>query len=339
MKLSQRLADFFPSPNVCLYYFLGSLSFIYLYYHQVFYDVTFYEKNMGGLYYILSFEAIKPIQYRLLIPFIFKAIKIIFPFAPDKAVFFVMITVIMFFTLVLFYNVLNFYFADKKINSWLALVLIYPMAWNYLILNQMFEFTDFANLFFTFAAFYLILKKRNILLLLTFFIGGINHYSIGFLIVMYVLFNLKDLFKPKTIIYTAAMALIFILQMKIFDFIFAANTGFYIILHYDYNFISFAIMPANIVIRNTLMFFGGMHLFILYFFISGRWKAFNTKYLYINLTIIPYVIIIFLIQTSLEARNYITAIPFVTILFLMFFSTQKNSFLKPLDAIKSQNPS
>jgi hypothetical protein len=86
------------------------------------------------------------------------------------------------------------------------------------------------------------------------------------------------------------------------------------------------------------MFFGGIHLFILYFFISGRWKAFNTKYLYINLTIIPYVIIIFLIQTSLEARNYITAIPFAVILFLMFFSTQKNSFLKPLDAIKTGNP-
>lgn len=54
MKLSQRLADFFPSPNVCLYYFLGSLSFIYLYFHQVFYDVTFYEKNMVRLEHWLS---------------------------------------------------------------------------------------------------------------------------------------------------------------------------------------------------------------------------------------------------------------------------------------------
>lgn len=337
MKFTQKLSSFFPALNVCIYYLLSSLGFCYIYFHRIYYNADFYEKNMGGIYYILTFEGLKPNQFRLLIPFLFKALKTLLPFLHDKTAYFAMTLFISFFTIVFFYNILNVYFSNRNINQWLAMILFYPMIWQYIILNQMFEFTDFANLFFIMAGYYLILKKRNMMLLLTFAIGGYNHDSIGFLIVMYLLFHIKDLFKRQTIFYAAAMVLIFIVEKRINELIFISNPGVSFRLNYMQNLEYFATLPVHIVIRNILLFFGGLYFFVLYFFFSGKWKNFKTEYLYINLTVIPYIIIIFCIHTLFEARNYITAIPFMIILFLMFFSTQKNSFLKPIDTIKSEN--
>ncbi|RPI17196.1 MAG: hypothetical protein EHM58_10065 [Ignavibacteriae bacterium] len=336
MNLQEKVKSFFPSLSVCIYYMMSSLSFCYIYFHKQFFNVTFYEQNTGGIYYILSLEAIKPNQFRLLIPYLYKAFKTVFFFVPDKAAFFIIIVVITFITLVIFYNILNVYFDNKKINQWLTFILFYPMLWQFMVLNQIFDFTDFANFFFIFVGYYCIIKNYNKTLLLFFTLGTFNHDSIGFLIVMYVLFNIKDIFKQKTIFYTIAMAAIFIIVKKVLETIFASNLGISFRLNYEYNYNQFFDMPMHIVVRNVFLTFGGLHLFVLYFFISGRWKKFNTKYLYITFTLILYVIIIFLIHTTFEARNYMTAIPFIMILFLLFFTTQKNSFLKPVKEIQRQ---
>jgi len=201
----------------------------------------------------------------------------------------------------------------------------------------MFEFTDFANILFILAGYYCIIKGYNKLLLFTFLLGTFNHDSTGFLVIMFILFNVKTVFKKEIIFYSILMMLIFVLVKLMMEKIFAPNPGLSFRLNYMFNISEFTNNPLHIVLRNVFLMFGGLHLFVIYFFVSGRWKRFNTKYLYITLTIVPYVIILFLIHTLFEARNYITAIPFVIILFLMFFSTQQNSFLKPLDAIKTDS--
>jgi hypothetical protein len=302
-----------------------------MYFHKIFYYVTFYEKNMQGIYYILSFEANKPNQFRLLIPFIFKAFKTAFFFVPDQPAYFAIILVLTFFTVVLFYNILNVYFENKNVNQWLAFIIFYPLVWHYLILNQMFEFTDFANLFFTFLGYYCVINNLRKTMLLVFLLGTFNHDSIGFLIVMFLLFNYKVIFKSDTIFYTAAMTAIFIIVKRVMEYVFEANTGVSFRFNYMHNISQFTDRPVHHVVRNIFLFFGGMHWFILYFFVSGLWKKFKTKYLYITLTIIPHIIIVFLIHTTFEARNYINVIPFILILFLYFISTQKYSFLKPLN--------
>lgn len=333
LSFGERIKNFFPPLSVCFYYLMSSLSFCYIYFHKQFFDLTFREQNTGGIYYILSFEAIKPNQFRLLIPLLFKAFKKVFFFIPDKAAFFIIILVITFLSLVIFYNILNTYFENKKINQWLAFILFYPMLWQFMIMNQIFDFTDFANFIFIFLGYYCIIKNYNKTLLLVFLIGAFNHDSIGFLIVMYVLFNIKEIFKWKTILYTVSMAVIFLVIKKVLENIFIANPGISFRWNYIYNFNEFFNKPVHIVFRNVFFAFGGLHLFVIYFFLSGKWKKYNTKYMYITLTIIPYAIILFLIHTTFEARNYITAIPYMTILFLLFFSTQKNSFLKPAEEV------
>ncbi len=213
------------------------------------------------------------------------------------------------------------------------------MAWQYFILTDMFEFTDFMNILFIFAGYYFIIKEYNWALLFTFVLGTFNHDSIGFLIPMYLLFNYKEIFTKRVIFNTVFMTVVIIAVRLMMLEIFKNNPNLSWRPNYIYNINSFVMYPSHRVVRNMVLFFGGMHFFVLYFFISGRWKKFRTKYLYMSFTIIPYVIIIFLIHTTLEARNYITAIPFIIIPFLLYFSTEKGSFLKPTEEILSKNTS
>ncbi len=329
MKVVHKIKALFPPLNVCIYYFLASISFCYLYFHDRFSNRTFHEENIGGMYWILTFKARVPNQFRLLVPFLLKGLKTVFPFVPDKALFLGIIICFMFFILVFFYNILNFYFAEKKINRWLAFVIIYPMFWHYQVLNQMFDFTDFAYFLFILIGFYFILNKNNKSLLLIFALGTLNHDSIGFLIIMFLLFNIKEIFKKETVFYASAMVIIFIFVKIVMQSIFVSNPGLSFRLNVGFNLSQFIDLPVYKIIINIILYFGGLHIFVLYFFLSGRWKRFKTKYLLINLTVIPYVLIIFLIHTTFEARNYISSSIFILLLFLMFFSTQKNSFLKP----------
>lgn len=329
MTFKEKLRNFFPSPSVCVYYLLASVTFCYIYFHRTFFKLTFWENDMGGIYHILSYDAIKPNQYRLFVPYIFKAFRFVFPFIHDRPAYFAIILVFTFLTLIIFYNILNVYFKNTNINSWLALIVFYPMAWQYIILNQMFEFTDFAYLLFVFAGYFAIIKKYDKTLLLIFLLGTFNHDSIGFLIVMYVLFNIKELLSKKVIINTVLMTIIFIGVKKIMEMIFINNPGLSFRFNYVYNTEAFFTMPPHIVVRNVIFTFGGIHFFVLYFFIAGKWKKFNTKYLYITLALFIHVLIVFLIHTTFEGRNYIAAIPYMLILFFLFLSTQKNSFIEP----------
>ena len=127
------------------------------------------------------------------------------------------------------------------------------------------------------------------------------------------------------------MAAIFIAVKIIMQYIFSANQGESFRFNYFFNFNQFFEQPVYKVIIYFVLYFGGLHLFVLYFFISGKWKLFELKYILINLTIIPYIAIIFLIHTTFEARNYIVGSIYIVMLFLLFFTTQKKTFLKAND--------
>jgi len=333
MDITQKIKNLFPPLSVCSYYLLTSISFCYLYFHDRFSHRTFHEENIGGLHWILTFKARVPNQFRLLVPLLFGGASHIFSFVPDKAIFLGMIIIMMLFILIFFYNILNFYFADKKINYWLAFIILYPMFWHYQILNQMFDFTDYAYFLFILMGYYCILNKNSKLLLVVFALGTLNHDSIGFLIVMYLFYNYRDILKAKTIFYSLSMAAIFIAVKILMQYIFINNPGEPFRFNYIFNFNQFFEQPVYKVLIYFFLYFGGLHLFVLYFFISGKWKRFKLKYILINLTIIPYILIIFLIHTTFEARNYIVGSIYILMLFLLFFTTQRYTFLKPNDKL------
>ena len=98
----------------------------------------------------------------------------------------------------------------------------------------------------------------------------------------------------------------------------------------------FYVLPLHIILRDLFFNFGGLHIFVIIFFLSGAWKKFRSPLLYANLVIFPYVISVFVNFSIEEIRNYVAIIPFVLIITLLFLSSFDNSFLKPVDRLFAQ---
>ncbi len=323
----------YPSLIIHIYYLLISVTFCYLYYHKFITDADFYgADSSGGIYAVLKYEAIKPIQYRLLIPFVFKAISVV-RIMPDKALFFVLTIGLTYFTLLSFYFLLNEYFTSKAHNCWLSPIIIYPMIWDYVIMNGQFFYMDFSVLLIIILGFHFIVTRQYNFLLLIFLLGLLNHPSVGYLIIAFLLFNYNKLLKVRTIFYSLVMALIYIGYYSLMDRIFKDTAGYFVVFNLYRNLSLFTELKRHIIARDFLLNFGGLHFFVLIFFLSGQWKKYRGPLLYINLVIIPYVISILLSFSIEEMRNYIAVIPFIVVLSLIFLSTFENSFLKPVPAL------
>ncbi|MGH2575550.1 MAG: hypothetical protein ACRDFC_07615, partial [Ignavibacteria bacterium] len=313
---------------------LISITFCYLYYHKFIVNADFYSPDSsGGIYAVLNFEALKPIQYRVLIPFIFKALSVI-KLISDKALFFLMTIALTYFILLSFYFLLNKYFLSKAHNYWLSPVIIYPMIWNYIILNGQFFYMDFSVLLIIILGMYFIVSGKYNLLLLTFFLGTLNHPSVGYLLIAFLLFNYRRLLNKKTIIYGASMVVIYLAVYGIMNMVFTSRSGYFVIFNLPRNLSLFSILPEHIILRDLIFNFGGLHIFLLIFFVTGLWKGFRSPLLYINLTIIPYFLSVLISFSIEEIRNYIAIIPFIIIPSLIYLSTFENSFLKTVEDLK-----
>src|SRR5436190_20480385 len=104
----------FPNLIIHIYYLMISFTFCYLYYHKFISRADFYSpESSGGIYSVLKGVALKPIQYRVLIPVIFKVlsslIAVVKPMS-DRALFFIITIGLCYFILLTFYFILNRYF-------------------------------------------------------------------------------------------------------------------------------------------------------------------------------------------------------------------------------------
>ncbi|MCX7877175.1 MAG: hypothetical protein N2510_00880 [Ignavibacteria bacterium] len=329
-----------PSVLVHLYYLLISFTFCYLYYHKFINRADFYSPDSsGGIYAVLEFQALKPIQFRLLVPFIFKIFQtvtgLIKPI-PDKALFFILTIIFTYFILYSFYYLLNEYFKSRAMNCWLSSVIIYPMIWNFVIMNGQFFYMDFTALLVMIIGFYLIIKEKYNLLLLLFFIGIFNHPSVGYLAMAFLLYNAQRLLSFKTIAYLILMTVMYIGIYKFMDMYFTTAQGYFIIYNLPRNLSMFTELPLHIIIRDLVFNFGGLHIFLVLFALSGNWKRYSGPLLYINLVSLPYIISVLINFSIEEIRNYIVIIPFIVIPALMFLSTFENSFLKPSERLTNQ---
>ena len=331
----------FPNLIIHIYYLMISFTFCYLYYHKFISRANFYApESSGGIYAVLSGTALKPIQFRVLIPVIFKMLSFLIAFVKpmsDKALFFIITIGLCYFILLTFYFILNRYFNSKALNCWLAPVIIYPMIWNFVIMNGQFFYMDFSVLLIITLGFYCIISGEYAWLLVVFFLGLLNHPSVGYLIPAFLLFNYKRLLTKKIIAYTLIMSVLYVATYKFMDYLFPSNAGYFIIFNLPRNLSLFTDFPIHIIFRDLFFNFGGLHIFILLFFFTRLWKRYRGPFLYVNLVTILYVLSVFISFSIEEIRNYITIIPFVVILSLLYLSSFENSFLKPKDGVLNNN--
>lgn len=133
------------------------------------------------------------------------------------------------------------------------------------------------------------------------------------------------------------MSIIYIGIYKLMDAYFPSTEGYFVIYNLPRNLSMIHVLPFHIILRDLLFNFGGLHIFVLVFFIAGTWKKYRSPLLYINLVAVPYVLSVLINFSIEEIRNYITIIPFVLILTLMFLSSFENSFLKPVERLFDRN--
>ena len=301
-------------------YFLLAATVCFLYFQKV---ISLYDFNTPtSLSAVATFDTYKPYQFRLLVPMIFKLFSPL-SFIPIKALFLAYSCVIIYLLQIVYYFIICEHFKDSAINFFLAPVILYPIIWNFILLNETFLFYDFTAILLFTLGLYFILKDNFKGLLIAFIIALFNKESAVYLIFVYLLFNNKRIFTSKIIINTTILGVIFIVYKVLLSYIFKDNPGgtFELTLYGNIEIIKS--LPHNrIYAKNIILNFGLIYIFAVLLFATGRWKNFRNKnLLYTNLTIIPYLLIgIFTIYFS-EVRVYTEVIPFFTTLFLIYLST------------------
>lgn len=317
------------------YYLILSFTFCYIFYQKLIVKADFYSIDSScAIYPVIDFTALKVLQYRMLVPFSFAALKFIMPL-PDRGVYFVLAVIQTFIILKIFHKLLNEYFQDKRINEWIAPVILYPMVWNYTILNGQNFFVDFSILIFILLGYYFIIREQDKYLIITLLIGCVNHDSIGFLIPMYLLYNYRRLFTRRVIVTTILLTGIYAGVKFILSEVFVNSPGLSFRLNHIRNFATPFEMPISHVVRNLILVFGGLHIVLLAGLRNPVWKKIPMGRIMINFTVFPYIFIIFFIHSIEEIRNYIAAIPFILIPFLIYMSTFTNTLLKLRDDMNS----
>lgn len=312
-----------------IYIYLGlSLALCYLYHIKIVSGVDWNAPN--SINAVASFETAKPYQFRLLMPLLFKFFGPIYTLY-GKYLYSAYNVVIVLFVQMVFYKLLCVYFQDKKRLLWLAPVILYPMLFNYVILNQSFQYYDFtAILFFTIGLYY-IANEKFIPLLIIFLLAIINKETAGYLIFTYLLYNYKGVFSKKVVINTFMLGIIFIGWKILLGYIFKDNPGDNFEIGFSENIrIAKELFSNRVLLKNFFLNFGGLYIFAILLFVTGAWKKFPQRaLLFMNLTIVPYYIFGIYITYITEVRVYTELIPMITTLFLIYLSRFEKIGLKP----------
>ncbi|KXK44334.1 MAG: hypothetical protein UZ05_CHB002002660 [Chlorobi bacterium OLB5] len=319
-----------PYPFLLLY-FLLSVIICYLYHRKIIAAADWYAPN--SLDAVASFKTAKPYQFRLLMPLIFDFFKPLY-MVYGKYLYNAWNVTAIFLLQVVFYRLLCGYFVNKKYLLWISPVILYPVLFNYIILNQSFQYYDFTAILLYTVGLYYILNKKTAAFFIFFVIAVINKETAGYLIFSYMLFNYKNLFTKKVIINTFILGVIFIGYKLLLNYLFRNNPGDNFEVGYYENIrIVKALTTNTTLLKNLLLNFGGLYIFVILLFITGLWKRFPDKRkLYINLAIVPYYLFGIYITYITEVRVYTELIPMITVLFLIFLSNFKIFRLRPVPA-------
>ncbi|MBE2226226.1 MAG: hypothetical protein IAE93_02750 [Ignavibacteria bacterium] len=313
-------------------YLVLSIVICYLYHKKIVAAADWYAPN--SLNAVASFNTAKPYQFRLLMPVIFDF------FRPLHAVYGKYLygawnVAALLLLQVVFYKLLCGYFKNKKYLLWVAPVILYPVLFNYILLNQSFQYYDFTAILLFTVGLYYIMTRNTTAFFIFFVIAIINKETAGYLIFAYMLFNYKELFTREIIRNTAILGVIFTGYKLLLGYIFRANPGdSFEIGYYENIRIVNELLSNRTLLKNLALNFGGLYVFVILLFITGLWKKYpDRRKVFMNLAIVPYYIFGIYITYITEVRVYTELIPMITVLFLIFLSSFKFSGLVPREFV------
>lgn len=312
-----------------LVYLLLACIIGYLYYKKIVLRVGPLAAN--SIDSVLTLQTGKPYQFRLLIPFLFVLFKPI-TFIAQQAIYGIYNSVILYLLLLAYHKLLSLYFTNKKLILFISPVILYPILWNYLLLNETFQYYDFtAILIFTLGVYFVVKEKFGMFMIIL-FMGLLNKESAAYLIFVYLLFNYKNIFTKKVILNAAYAALLIITVKLLLSYIFKNNPGDNVEVTYAGNIEIISNFFSNrIYFRTVALNYGGLYVFAVLLFAAGAWKKFpDRRLVLLNLTILPFYILGMFVTYISEVRVYAELIPMITTLFLIYLSNFKKINLKPV---------
>ncbi len=320
-----------PYPVLALYLVL-SVILCYLYHKKIVASADWNAPN--SLNAVASMHTAKPYQFRLLMPLIFDFFRPLHALY-GKYLYNAWNVVAVFLIQVVFYKLLCGCFINKKRLLWFAPVILYPILFNYILLNQSFQYYDFTAILFFTSGLYYILNKKQVMFFVIFVIAIINKETAGYLIFAYLLFNYKELFTKRIFINTLMLGVIFVGYKLLLGYIFRDNPGdSFEVGYYENIRIVENLLTNRTLLKNLLLNFGGLYIFVILLFVTGSWKRFpDRRKLFMNLAIVPYYIFGIYITYITEVRVYTELIPMITTLFLIYLSNFKFSGLVPVPAV------
>jgi hypothetical protein len=316
-------------PGGYLFLYLGlSLVLCYLYHKKI---VAPFDWNApNSLNAVASYQTAKPYQFRLLLPLLFDLFRPISALY-GKYIYSAFNVVIVFLIQVVYYKLLCGYFRDKKLLLWITPVILYPMLWNFIILNQSFQYYDFTAILLTVFGLYFITRENFTGLIIIFILGVLNKETIGYLGFSYLLYNYKIIFTRKIIINTAILGVIIVGFKLLLNYTFRNNPGDPVEICYNANIQILSELFSNrIMLKHIGLNFGGLYIFVILLFATGKWLRFpNRRLVYVNLAIVPFYIFGIFVTYITEVRVYTELIPMITTLFLIYLSNFKWAGLHP----------
>jgi hypothetical protein len=304
-------------------FFFIAITFSYLYFQKIISPADL-DFPFGGFNSVLSYSANKPYQFRILIPLIYRVISVIHVFEPKIFLFFYN-TLVVYLLIISYYLFLSLYFKQKSVCIIFSIIIIYPIVWNYIILNEIFSYYDMTSILFFTIGSYFIAKNKFLSLLIIFFIGLFNKETIAYLVFSYMFFNYSSLFTKKVGLRTTLLVMIFAFVKILLYYRFSNNPGSFVELCYGNNIKIPSLIVTNILFtKAVLLNFGGMYILVILLFFSRYWKEFKTKVnkslVYINFTFIPFLVLGFFIVYYYEVRVYAEIIPIITTLSIIYLT-------------------
>lgn len=315
----------YPILIVHIMYLLAAAVMSYLYYHKIISPIDLFNDEWGGVFKVLNLDAVSTVQFRFLVPLLIGLFYYTLHLSPHALMWFFTV-VFIYFTFLAYYRIICIYFKNELFNSLVAVMIIYPLTWNLIAINKIFSFTDTASVFFMTISIYLVLRRNYKLLIPVFFLGALNHYSIGFIIPVFLLFNYRSIFTSRILKLTAVLFFIyagyFIIAKLLLPKPPAEKEFGFLLIDFERNFSHLKISPNHILLRDIFFNFGGIHIFALLFYFSPVWKKIKKEYTVYNLAIL-----IFIAMTltgfglfSEELRCYVPILPFLMIPAMIFLS-------------------
>ena len=309
-------------------YLLLAGVFCYFYYKKVIFPYT--GESVSSLNAVASFDTYKPFQFRLLLPMMFMVLKSLGIVAGKKFIL-AYSFLIVYAVIVVQFRLISEYLENTKAALLLAPVILYPMAWNYILINNIFMYYDLSAILLFSLGLYFILKDNFRMLLLVFLTGLLNKETIAYLAIAYALFNYRILFTKKIIINIAIFAVVFIVFKFILNYIFAGNPGDTVEITFLTNmWILEDLFTNHIYTKDVFLNFGAMYVIAILLFVTGRWKRFpDRRKVYMNLTFFIYLLMGVTIVYFTEVRVFSELMPLVSLLFIIYISTFEKLNLKP----------